>query len=170
MGFPVETKRVRIRVPAGGPKADDVRRVIEAVDKLYRIISAVELGGHGALVRRRLRPVPEEFALRLIAFHYGSEGSSDWLGIAKALKVVLETIRDWSQKRKQQEYKTAQEEERTRQARQETIAKRIANAKDFVALHDQIKALPREDQKRIRAMIAGELDELDRSSVELLPD
>lgn len=115
MGIPVETRRTRIRVPKGGAKANDVSRFIASIEALYRIAGAVEISEGRPFFRGRLRDIPDDLTLKLVAFHFGSDGSGDWFGIAKALKVALETIRDWRQRREQQRLATDVKHEQKKQ-------------------------------------------------------
>mgnify|MGYP001609578348 CR=1 FL=1 len=170
--------KFKLLVPDGGPRVEDLAHFLQAVDSIYKVLAAVEVFGGKPFDEesKRLRELPREYVLRIPSLLYASEGQGSLFGIDGIIKVVLETIRDFTQKRaqegertKQEQARTRQEEEKVKQERQATIAKRIENTKEFLDLYERIKSLPREDQERIMKMIAGELAEIEDSPTKFLP-
>ncbi len=176
--------RIRITVPDNGPTARDLARLIGALNSFYAILGSIELGQKKIFgLDQPLDRFPAEYALRIPALRYASDGDASLFGLEKVLKVVLDTIREWGQKREQEREKTAQAKEKTKQAReqtaqevektrqqkQDTIAKRLSNAKEFLAVYQEIQRLPKEDQERLVKMIAADLVEIEENPIKILP-
>jgi hypothetical protein len=142
-------------------------------------------------VGKKLKPLPREYTLQISSVLYASDGSLSLKGMGGVLKVIIETWRDWKEKREQQRQKSMQEQEKTTQERERTaqerektlflktkrmreeqalMARQLATVKDYVKLRDLLGGLSRSQKAEIFRQVASGLEMLQRTSIGLAED
>jgi len=71
---------LHVTIPSG-PKAEELATLIRATDAIYKILGATILFFPKGIKGGKVRDLPDEFVLRMTAFHYGSDGDMLMRGI-----------------------------------------------------------------------------------------
>lgn len=170
--------KLRISVPRDEViRARDLADLVASSNSLYEIL-ATALLWPDAFGERRLAPLPDAHALRVLSIEAGSDINLVYLGLDKALaelRRVLELIRDWKAKKAQSQIETEikrqrqhQEVERSEQEHQKTIAMKLKNIKDAVRMVDELP-VSREVKEGMYRVILEHAEQVERNPNTMFP-